>query len=1190
MATNTAPKSTRRVYSAEELHRLRNTQSQPKLSEAIEEHEGEDAELIKAHLARVRPPKTALALARASSHLQPPETHSPITITIMDEAEAANLRFIARVLDSPAFPHPSHHHDRPFLRPATDGFYPSEHVLRGSKSFTARSFRGRQSASSSIRVPSSRSNNENSALAPFDAFHPPNFNAPQHPAVPSAVLGEIPPNGQLLRGGVFKPGRSPTPSLKKKAVEAIVRNHGSPSHIRVTAGGRIVPSEQSPLCQPRYGYSAIRVNGGLIKFAPNQRYHNRPDELMQPVNQNGNILHDLQGNYFQIIDNTLMPLSMNQDGTVALYTDDTPNLNFAGRPTSQGPAAPQFQPPSQVTDAGSGPLPAPDPSVTSQIKSLEAETIRLQEESKALDQAEAKFGKDMSRLEKTNLYTRRREIVNTLDKIRKSLLALKRPALPVRATQSRSSVSPHGRGRFPPHLQMSAVNNTAPLPYGAAFGPAQATFGGPYVPTPPTVDNFGAAPWAYVPPNSFQQLPPFDGAMAPPHPGLVPSLPPNNMIAPVPANIPQSDGAHSFSESRADPAERSHAVPITAPNSKPTHNMRSKLNPTSPAYKPTASEGSVAARRTGLTHSPGQKLPALAESISKSSTATDETISPVKRDALTHSSSVSSFATADFFPRNPREHSTRQHAYVQSGNKENEVPEDDHASINTPNRDVRHSGHPDTNGSRAPVAPPGTPVYYSAAATHAPQPAKVVQPARQQSRSGFADREMNNISPKNKREYAFVYEQPGKGGHYVSSSPTGTTNSDEGAGIVNLKDKSPEWLNGYTCGLQRRSFQPDCGTDWLDGYCDGLKASASRSMPVRSSAPSSGSPIKTVSRRPSPAGPSRSGSALQPTQHATSLPRPPFEANTTSLDCLKQAIIAPHNEHALVTSGLNGPQFNEIMPNLGSWAKKQPQNRPTMELPGLGCALPQRNVAADRQGIMSEGNNDVKSKAFNEHGSEHLHTVRPTLPATLSTASIASGSVGTGAGIPTPSNRVTSLGSIESGLFNQWPGNRVMTPGEWRSAGTSQHAALTTGFFAHGQFDGTIDPQIPRRASQLTAGISGAPQRVTSDVHARMSSGGRFREASLDGITSPPTSPRAMTPTTSPTGTPSRRDSKKQSPRKGPSPTKGKFESLAGKVGIKVTSPTPSEVGDDMIETNSPSGKRHWGVRDWIKGGKGHNA
>ena len=43
----TVPRSTRRVYSAEELHQLRNTVSQPKLREAIEEHDAEDAELVK---------------------------------------------------------------------------------------------------------------------------------------------------------------------------------------------------------------------------------------------------------------------------------------------------------------------------------------------------------------------------------------------------------------------------------------------------------------------------------------------------------------------------------------------------------------------------------------------------------------------------------------------------------------------------------------------------------------------------------------------------------------------------------------------------------------------------------------------------------------------------------------------------------------------------------------------------------------------------------------------------------------------------------------------------------------------------------------------------------------------------------------------------------------------------------------
>jgi hypothetical protein len=41
------PATARRVYSAQELHRLRDSSSQPRLHEAIEQHDGEDAEIVK---------------------------------------------------------------------------------------------------------------------------------------------------------------------------------------------------------------------------------------------------------------------------------------------------------------------------------------------------------------------------------------------------------------------------------------------------------------------------------------------------------------------------------------------------------------------------------------------------------------------------------------------------------------------------------------------------------------------------------------------------------------------------------------------------------------------------------------------------------------------------------------------------------------------------------------------------------------------------------------------------------------------------------------------------------------------------------------------------------------------------------------------------------------------------------------
>ena len=46
----TADRTTRRVYSAEQLHKLRGSFSAPKLREAIEEHDREDAELVKGTL------------------------------------------------------------------------------------------------------------------------------------------------------------------------------------------------------------------------------------------------------------------------------------------------------------------------------------------------------------------------------------------------------------------------------------------------------------------------------------------------------------------------------------------------------------------------------------------------------------------------------------------------------------------------------------------------------------------------------------------------------------------------------------------------------------------------------------------------------------------------------------------------------------------------------------------------------------------------------------------------------------------------------------------------------------------------------------------------------------------------------------------------------------------------------------
>ena len=51
-----------------------------------------------------------------------------------------------------------------------------------------------------------------------------------------------------------KPNHSPTPSIKKGKAEKLLKEHGSPPGMRVTAGGRVVPTDLAPLGSPRFSF------------------------------------------------------------------------------------------------------------------------------------------------------------------------------------------------------------------------------------------------------------------------------------------------------------------------------------------------------------------------------------------------------------------------------------------------------------------------------------------------------------------------------------------------------------------------------------------------------------------------------------------------------------------------------------------------------------------------------------------------------------------------------------------------------------------------------------------------------------------------------------------------------------------------------------------------------------------------
>lgn len=1107
-----------------------------------------------------------------------------------------------------------------------------EHVLRGSKSFAARSFRSRAHANS-VHFASNKPNDENIAVFVDTTQDPP---PPVIATSRPQVLGEIANNGQASRSGHWRLRTSPTPSIRKSRIEALVKDHGSPQHVRVTAGGRIVPSELSPLCHPRFGYSAIKSNGTLIKVAPN---HVGKTQQWISTTQDGYVAQDESGRLCQIVGGMILPLN-EENGAVHLYVP-APNLNITQRGPSAGTPL-VFQDSvvreTHQEDPNGALATAAQPTVATQKNALELEYSKLDQELKDLDKTEVLHGGTMAKTAKDALFTKRRELVTGMDRVRKALKSLKElpqgaqiPTSP-KAMRDRQSMSPQ-RDRLPPFLQRTRQTNSAnassmqatwqtlgqpvfnqlsSLQTGAPFNP----------PNLPASDApFSGLSYQVPPPGAFMPPPPFDGTMGAPfsayaEPTAIPAATANNNVH-VERTIPQQDGSSSASDVKVASPRQSHALPIKDPETKHITNMKSVLNPMSPVYKPSSgARQSSALPRESASHEPFDargptSLNFLHNSRpvarTSSGTGNNSQASPAKKKVVVDSSSVSSVRTADFFPRNTRDYSMRKHEYPipasDSEDKENIEPESYHGihtgsqSPITPKRDLHNTNwnpdipdgafvkfaSPQTESYAAPTAPPGTPV-------NGPHNDEQRQPTLKIGGTDWAniaqmpDRVAHNLSPKNKRTYRFIEEHPSSYGsednsYHQCREDLCTTVSPYTA--VDFTGKSRDWIEGHQAGLYRKPVGFDRLGDFVDGYCAGLL----KSQPVTtvSIGISDGSPARPSSRRPTPG---LNQSALQSDQNAGGGPtaRPPLELSLKSLDSLKQAVFAPQNENALMTPAADQSVADETAHHLGAWQKCH-------ENAGLGplnMAFPQRaSSLAGHQHYqphqasgyceLDQGSIAQKGAPIAPGGPRLQAPGAPTL--TAAQPRVVSG--------PAHLNeRVNSITSIDSTIHRPWPGTgpRVISPFDWKTTSSVAHAAnLATGYFAQSQYDGTAMDLDADGDAMLTnaAGISGAPITNANSTSATAWQH-QHRNASLDGMSaptspgSPPTTSPNLSPNTSPRLLPTRSkkgtDSpgKKTSPTKSPSPAKAKFEHIASKVGISVS----SEKKDHSDA--SPTTKKRW--------------
>jgi hypothetical protein len=300
-----------------------------------------------------------------------------------------------------------------------------------------------------------------------------------------------------------------------------------------------------------------------------------------------------------------------------------------------------------------------------------------------------------------------------------------------------------------------------------------------------------------------------------------------------------------------------------------------------------------------------------------------------------------------------------------------------------------------------------------------------------------------------------------------------------------------------------------------------------------------------------------------------------------------------------MTPALDSPHANQTSYYLGAWQKRR-ENVPGAGIqhptfPQRASSLIERQINQHRQDDVrcdSTQGSDVpplqKAASITRDGQQQLVPRAPTM--TSAQPRIASGPTTIG-------ERPTSITSIDSTLYRPWPGAgigpRVISPFDWKSSSSVAHAAnLATGFFAHAQYDGTPMEIDSDSDAMLThaAGISGAPSRADN----ASPNAWEHRGASLDGMSSPtqPGSPPTTSPNLSPTTSPrldpanskhdmdssNRRSSPTKAP-KSPSPAKAKFEHIASKVGISVSSERRDP--HDGNTGASPPSKKRW--RDiWI--------
>ncbi|KAB8342826.1 hypothetical protein FH972_022424 [Carpinus fangiana] len=524
-----------------------------------------------------------------------------------------------------------------------------------------------------------RTRNRSSSIItnPYEGFEVP----PSDEFVPFRVK----PNGRSGRPSKY----SPTPSIKRGKAEMLLKEHGSPPGIRVTAGGRIVPDGLSPITSPRYDQrrTTLAKSSAHVHIPPVDLNNLPSVSYLQSVE---GYLVVADGIIYQVHNGRLVAVGQLGNPTLDLVCAPANHVMVPGMQYNNGVG---FQIPAhQMSAAAYPPNPEHEAIDEHTLRKLEECHAKFQEELRDLDRNEVLQRDSLTPGGKREIVRQRIDLVNRIDDTRRSILRARKilnERLAASASQdapSNASQTTLGRVASPLAFQPQQVMAT-PASYGYGFVSA---FG---LPTPDTTHYPMATPMLqqgfgfniansssvhsiapdflpFHPQHGYQDH--FTGRAG--NVGLGITNPfgldevenllnrPTVVLPPPKTNKPDGPGHQS---------KRSHAVAIKAPEPVATE-KRIALNPTSPSYQPSEDKES---------HTQGASPIADAETLDIATfmpsptliAGVDQLVQSPERPAVQlnrgqsgskHRESSSTASTADFFPQDAQDHSTTRYSYT----------------------------------------------------------------------------------------------------------------------------------------------------------------------------------------------------------------------------------------------------------------------------------------------------------------------------------------------------------------------------------------------------------------------------------------------------------------------------------------------------------------------------------------------